>query len=127
MGAGSENNTSRLKSRTAPGGRKIGFAANRMCDLLRRLRRDRSGNYAMIVALATPVLIGLVGLGTEDGLWLYTHQTAQSAADAAAFSAAQNFSMNGENAGGSLGTGTGTSNLLQEADAIAASYGLDRK
>ena len=85
-----------------PGVRKIGFATNRMRDLLRRLGRNRSGNYAMIAAIATPALIGLVGLGTEDGLWLYTHQTEQSAADAAAFSAAQNFSMNGENAGGSI-------------------------
>src|SRR5437762_1125575 len=122
MGAGSENNASQLKSRTMPGVRKIGFATNRMRDLLRRLGRNRSGNYAMIVALATPVLIGLVGLGTEDGLWLYTHQTAQSAADAAAFSAAQNFSMNGENVSGLLGLGS--SNLLREADAIAASYGF---
>ncbi|HTK79530.1 MAG TPA: pilus assembly protein TadG-related protein [Rhizomicrobium sp.] len=80
--------------------------------------RDRSGNYLMITALSAPVLVGLIGLGTEDGIWLYTHQSAQSAADAAAFSAAQNYSMNGAGASGT------NANLITEAKAIAAGYGF---
>src|ERR1041384_4272462 len=64
-------------------------------NLLRRFHRDRSGSYVVIVGLSAPVLVGLVGLGTEDGLWLYTHQSMQSATDAAAFSAAQAYAMNG--------------------------------
>src|SRR4051812_17157080 len=95
-------------------------------DLLRRFHRDRSGSYVIIVGLAAPVMVGLVGLGTEYGLWMYTHQTAQSAADAAAFSAAQAYSING--AGGSVAgiggvTGSGQ-NVVTEANAIAASFGF---
>jgi hypothetical protein len=42
----------------------------------------------MIVVLLLPVLTGFVGMGTEMGLWLYDQQSEQTAADAAAFSAA---------------------------------------
>ena len=56
---------------------------------LRRLWCHRRGNYSMIVVLLLPVLTGFVGMGTEAGLWFYTHQTMQGAADAAAFSGAQ--------------------------------------
>jgi len=56
---------------------------------LRRLWRHRRGNYSMIVVLLLPVLTGFVGMGTEAGLWFYTHQTMQATADAAAFSGAQ--------------------------------------
>src|SRR5690349_1482224 len=70
-----------------------GNATSKLRILLRRFYRDRSGNYLIITALAAPVLIGLAGLGTENGIWLYTHQKEQSAADAAAFSAAQAYSL----------------------------------
>ena len=84
-----------------------------------RFHADRSGNYAILTGVMAPMLLGLVGLGTENGVWLYTHQTAQSAADAAAFSAAQSYSING------AGIGAGpNSNLTKEANAIAASYGF---
>src|ERR1051326_1360414 len=86
-----------------------------------RFHADRSGNYAILTGVMAPMLLGLVGLGTENGVWLYTHQTAQSAADAAAFSAAQNYSMNG--AGTSL-SGSSNANLAAEANVIAAGYGF---
>src|SRR5438094_9456689 len=89
-------------------------------DFAARFRIDRSGNYTMITALMAPMLLGLVGLGTENGVWLYTHQTAQSAADAAAFSAAQSYSANGAG----IGAGGDNPNLTREANAIAASYGF---
>jgi hypothetical protein len=60
-------------------------------DLLKAIRlfaQERRGSYSMIAALAFPVVVGFVGLGTETGLWFYTHQSMQSAADGAAFSAA---------------------------------------
>jgi len=61
----------------------------RFIELPRRLWRNRRGNYSMIVVLLLPVLTGFVGMGTEAGLWFYTHQTMQGAADAAAFSGAE--------------------------------------
>lgn len=60
-----------------------------LADLPWRLWRDCSGNYSLIVVLLLPVLTGFVGLGTEAGLWFFTHQTMQGAADAAAISAAR--------------------------------------
>src|ERR1041385_8573282 len=120
MSSCSENSSSQLKPQLTAGAGKRG-AARKLRDLMRRLYGDRSGNYVMITAIAAPALIGLVGLGTEDGVWLYAHQTAQSAADAAAFSAAQNYSMNG--AGTSL-SGSSNANLAAEANAIAAGYGF---
>jgi hypothetical protein len=42
----------------------------------------------MMTALLFPAVAGFAALGTETGLWFYTHQTMQGAADAAAFSAA---------------------------------------
>jgi Flp pilus assembly protein TadG len=90
--------------------------------LLDRFSGDESGNYVIIVGLAAPALIGLVGLGTEYGLWTYTHQNAQGAADAAAFSAAQSYSINGAGSGsGSLSAG---SNVISEANAVASSFGF---
>ena len=53
-----------------------------------RFLHDTSGSYLIIGALMMPVLVGAVGLGTDYGLWVHTHQTAQSATDSAAVSAA---------------------------------------
>ena len=75
-------------------------------SLLRRFRRDESGSYVIVLALAMPVLVGTAGLGTEFGWWLYTHKSMQSAADSAAVSAA-----------------TAGSNLNAEADTVTALYG----
>jgi Flp pilus assembly protein TadG len=93
-------------------------AGETLRDFAGRFFSDRSGNYVMLTALMAPVLLGLVGLGTEDGVWLYTHQTMQSAADAAAFSAAENYSINGAG----LNVSGSSSSLTTEADAVAAQY-----
>lgn len=74
--------------------------------LLRRFLRDQSGNYVIATALMMPVLIGTAGLGTEVVWWLYKHKNMQSAADSGAVSAA-----------------TAGTNLTEEADSVAASYG----
>jgi hypothetical protein len=55
---------------------------------LHSLWRDRRASYSVVSALLLPVLTGFTALGTETGLWFYTHQNMQSAADGAAFSAA---------------------------------------
>lgn len=75
--------------------------------MLRDFRRDASGSYLALMALMAPVMIGSVGLGIDYGLWLYTQQTLQAAADSAAVSAA-----------------TAGSNVVTEAEGVAASYGF---
>lgn len=57
--------------------------------LWRRLRRDRNGVVAVLMALVgLPVLIGFAGLGVETGLWYSLKWQSQAAADNAALSAA---------------------------------------
>jgi hypothetical protein len=60
-----------------------------------------------MMALLMPVLVGFVGFGTDYALWVYTHQTAQSAAESAAVSAA-----------------TAGRNFSVEANAVTATYGF---
>jgi hypothetical protein len=83
-------------------------AGKRMRDVL----RDRKGAIAVITGLLTPVMIGFVGIGTEVGVWLYTRQSMQGAADSAA--------LGGANA---VATGFG-SQKRNEAIAAAAQYGF---
>jgi len=53
-----------------------------------RLWRDERGVSAVMVAVSLTVLIGFAGLGVETGLWYAIKRQNQSAADAAAISAA---------------------------------------
>jgi len=76
-----------------------------------RFWRDRRGNYAVITALLSPVLIGSAGLATEGGLWMYVHQSLQGAADSAALSAATLYSLNSSR------------NLSDQAQSVVATYG----
>jgi len=76
-----------------------------------RFWRDRRGNYAIITALLSPVLIGSAGLATEGGLWVYVHRTLQGAADSAALSAATLYSLNS------------TKSLDDQAKGVVATYG----
>jgi Flp pilus assembly protein TadG len=54
-----------------------------------KLLRQRTAGVAIIVALSTPLLIGFVALAVDVGYWYQQQETLQSAADAAAVSAAQ--------------------------------------
>ena len=63
-----------------------------------------------MTGLLMPALIGMTGLGTEVGLWLYQRQTLQSAADSAALSAAAAYYYGND--------------YTIEADGVAASYGF---
>jgi hypothetical protein len=75
------------------------------------LVQDRSGATAMIVGLSATMLVGFAGLGTEMGLWYFTHRSLQNAVDSAAMSAeAALFYADG--------------NYVSEAKASAARYGF---
>jgi Flp pilus assembly protein TadG len=80
--------------------------------LLARLLRDEEGSYLLIMALAIPVFIGLAGLATEGALIFYNHRTVQSAVDAAAYSAAVAYSIDG------------SADITTQAQAIVANYGF---
>jgi Flp pilus assembly protein TadG len=80
-------------------------------NIFNRFRRDESGSYLIISAIMMPVLLGLVGLGTDYGLWVHTRQKMQNAADAAAYSAAIAVTS-----GDSFATAT------TQADAVASSH-----
>ncbi len=77
-----------------------------------RFLRDKSGNYAMIIGLTSPLLIGGAGLATEGGMWLYKRQEMQGAADAAAISAATRWSVT-----------KSSSNLTRQARGVTSTFG----
>jgi Flp pilus assembly protein TadG len=83
------------------------------CRLLGRLAADQVGSTLVIVAFFVPVLIGVAALGSEVGLWLYTQQLLQAAADSAAISAARMLSSNPSATNAALTT---------QAEAVTASY-----
>src|SRR5207244_8426288 len=56
--------------------------------LLRRLGPDKRGAIAVVFALLFPVLIGIVGLGVETGIWYTIKRHNQSIADVVAYSGA---------------------------------------
>jgi Flp pilus assembly protein TadG len=74
--------------------------------------RDRSGAYAIMMALSLPVLIGLMGLGTDYGIWTYSHQQMQAATDAAAVTGAAAY------------TSGGSAPVVAQVNAITTSYGF---
>jgi Flp pilus assembly protein TadG len=74
--------------------------------------RDDSGSYLVYVTLLMPVMVGFAGLGTEAGLWLYTHQSLQGAADSAAVSAALDVDT------------SDTTGIRTQANAMSAAHGF---
>jgi Flp pilus assembly protein TadG len=85
---------------------------SRIFELIGQLRRDESGSYLIISALLMPVLIGIVGLATDVGLWTYTHQYMQSAADSGAVSAATAYAIDN------------TADLSIQANSVTSGYGF---
>jgi hypothetical protein len=84
--------------------------------LLARLIRDEAGSYLIYMGFTLPVLIGVGGLAGEAGLLLYNYRTLQSAADAAAYSAAVAYSNNY--------TALTHAQATSQAQAVVASYGF---
>jgi Flp pilus assembly protein TadG len=66
----------------------VGEAALSRPPIWVRFWRDRRGAVAVATAILLPVLIGFAGIGIEIGLWFAVQRQNQSAADAAAISAA---------------------------------------
>jgi Flp pilus assembly protein TadG len=85
----------------------------RLRETVRRFQSDESGSYLVIGGIVMPVLVGVVGLGTEVGLWYARHHQMQSAADSAAVTAATDYFVN-HNADA----------LAVQAQSVAASYGF---
>jgi len=61
---------------------------SRLRSWIAKLYRDRSGSLIVTFAVATPVVLGAVGLGVESGLWYTAKRSLQTEADAAALSGA---------------------------------------
>jgi hypothetical protein len=57
---------------------------------LSRLSRSRHGAIAILFALLVPVVLGVVGLGVEIGLWYLRQRDMQNAADASVLAASVN-------------------------------------
>jgi hypothetical protein len=57
-------------------------------EILRACGRSTRGGVAILVALALPAMLGIVGLGVETAVWYETKRRAQTAADAAAIAGA---------------------------------------
>jgi Flp pilus assembly protein TadG len=81
---------------------------------LRSLIQDRSGATAVAIALALTGLAGLGGLATDCASWYFTSRTMQSAADAAAYTAAV-----------AKASSESTTDLINEAKWVAASSGYN--
>jgi Flp pilus assembly protein TadG len=116
-GAKGKMNQSTPVSSPATGAEKdSGLACTRLAlrsrDALARFRKSRHGNIAIITGLMLPVLLGFAALGTEGGLWYFTHQSEQAAADSAAISAA---TLYGE---------TNTGDITTQAKGVTATYGF---
>src|SRR5260221_5483359 len=88
-------------------------------SLVRDALGDRSGATAIVIGLALTGMLGFAGLGTEAAMWYFTKRDMQSAADAAAATAAANLA-------GTLyrGGSASSSQFTTDAKSIAAKYGF---
>jgi Flp pilus assembly protein TadG len=75
---------------------------------LSSLRKDEGGVIAVLTGILLTVLIGIVGLAIDVGVWYQTNRALQNAADAAVIAAATN----------------GTDTYQSEAKAVVAQYGF---
>ena len=96
---------------TARGRNPYHYAGRKLWQLAARFVAEDSGAYALITALALPVLVGAAAFGTEEGLLFYKHHTMQHAADSGAATAAAAYTA-------------GSTNVTTHVDAVAASYGF---
>jgi len=83
-------------------------AHRRPGPLVPAIWQNEGGAVAIIAGLALTVLIGIVGLAVDVGMWHHTGRALQNAADAAVIAASQN----------------GTGSYQSEAKAVAAQYGF---
>lgn len=102
-----------MRSRT---GRQVmlSYFACSLRSAMGQVWRDERGVSAIMVALSLTVLVGFAGLGVETGLWYSIKRQNQSAADAAAISAAYEILAGNTNV---------TNNLTPAATSAAAQNG----
>jgi len=81
--------------------------------LLRTFGRHDHGAITLMFALLLPIIVGFIGLGVEVGIWYGAKRSLQTAADAAAISAAYEISA---------GSSTATIKTAAEADAVRNNY-----
>jgi Flp pilus assembly protein TadG len=101
--------------RGAVKGALVAWTSTNSRRLLVRVLCDEEGSYLVLFAFLLPVLVGVTGLGTEGGLWLYTQQSLQGAADSAAVSIANLISAN---------PSAKPADILTQAEAITVGYGF---
>ena len=90
---------------------------------LRQLLGDKSGNVALIFAIALPLLVGAMGLGVEGSGWIHTKHDLQNAADEAAIAAASNASLNYQDEAKAVAS---KFNLTDGVDNVVIVPGLDK-
>jgi Putative Flp pilus-assembly TadE/G-like len=93
---------------------------------LERLRRDRRGVVVAMFAVMFPVVLAIVALGVETGLWFSVKRHDQAVADVAAISGATEL-MNFQTGYGTCGSGSGAAVAIAcpAAASIAKSNGFD--
>ena len=74
--------------RNTPSLRSGGVASKFFCSINHFFRRDEHGGALVTVGLALPALLGVTALSVDLGLWYKSRRDYQTAADAAAISAA---------------------------------------
>jgi hypothetical protein len=79
----------------------------------RKLLQDRRGAVGVLVGMLTPVVLGFAALGVEAGMWFAAKRSLQTAADAAAVSAAME-----------LSSGLSEADVIAAAEADAARNGV---
>lgn len=84
---------------------------------LSRLASDQRGVSAIVVGLSITGILGFAGLAVDASLWYGDKRLAQTAADSAAFSAANTYNDENE-------TASALTNAKAAAIAVAATYGL---
>src|SRR6266849_2794473 len=91
---------------------RLHVGTTQLMRLLSTTLHDRGGATAVVAGLVSTALIGFAGLGSETGLWYYTHRSMQAAADSSALGAAAALQA-GDSAG-----------YVAEAKAAVAAYGF---
>ena len=89
-------------------------------SLLRRLAHDRDGAVAIMLALSLPLLVGMMSLGVETGLWYAEKRDLQNAADAAALSGAFELAAGRTTTVKAAATSDATRNGFSAAEGIPA-------
>ena len=76
---------------------KLSYLKSGVTSVTSRFIRNRDGSTLPFVALALPVILGMVGLGTDASLWMSQKISLQAAADSAVLAAGWEMAKESEN------------------------------